>query len=345
MLSKRLRAILVPIFLLFLLFIGSVLLFNSLIQRPSVQGYLLKQLSNAVGYEIDARAIEFSFWEGIGINARDFELKLPGNSDKIAAARIRFNIDFRELLKGRILPTGLTLIEPKIELAIKKGWDISKSGDSRLFKAMPLKAFAGIPSVTLIGAQVSVKDMPLKMIDLSINLSRRSNDPTALDVELNGKIDYREGKIPFSAKGSIMQDERGVVSAEMALRAREIPLSRITWPESLPVKQGIAGIEMTASGTLDGTFWAKGAIKVKDLDFMIIDDGDKKSFAFDEIDLPFHTFYSESKLHIPSLEMKAADFTLNASSTLDLKDKSNPHLEINVKSPAMPLPKTRKSLL
>ena len=100
---------------------------------------------------------------------------------------------------------------------------------------------------------------------------------------------------------------------------------------------------MTANGALDGTFWAKGNITIKDLEFMIIDDGDKKWFAFDKLDLPFHTFYSESKLHIPSLEMKAADFTLNANSTLYLKDKSNPHLEINVKSPAMSL-KTFKKL-
>ena len=343
MLPKRLRSILVPLILLFLFFIGSLLLLNSLIQRPSVQHYLLGQVSKVVGYEIDAGPIEFTFWEGIGISARDFEVKLPGGYDKIAAARIMFKLDLRELIRGNILPTGLTLIEPKIEFAMKEGWDISKPGEGGFFEAMPLKVLAGIPSVTLKGAQISVKDVPLKVTGLFLHLSRKSTDPFTLDVTLDGKIDYREKEIPFSARGSITQDEGGGASAKVSLRASEIPLSRISWPEFLPVKQGIAGIEMTANGALDGTFWAKGNITIKDLEFMIIDDGDKKWFAFDKLDLPFHTFYSESKLHIPSLEMKAADFTLNANSTLYLKDKSNPHLEINVKSPAMSL-KTFKKL-
>ena len=342
MLPKRLRSILVPLFLCFLFFIGSLLLLNSLIQRPSVQQYLLGQVSKAVGYEIDAGPIEFSFWEGIGISARDFAVKLPGGYNKIAAARIMFKLDLWELIRGNILPTGLTLTGPKIEFTIKEGWDISKPDEGGFFETMPLKALAGIPSVTLNGAQISVKEMPFKMTGLFLHLSRKSSDPITIDVQLNGKIDYRQDAIPFSARGRITQDERGGASAEVNLRASEIPLSRISWPEALPVKQGVAGIEMTANGSFDGTFWAKGNLIVKDLDFMIVDEGDKKSFTFDEVDLPFHIFYSESILHIPSLEMKTSDFTLNTTATLDLKDKSNPHIEVNVKSPPMPLKTFRK---
>ncbi len=342
MLLKRLRSILVPLFLCFLLFIGALLLLNSLIQRPSVQHYLLEQISKVVGYEIDSGPVEFTFWEGIGISARDFEVKFPGSHNKIAAAGIMFNLDLRELIRGNFLPTGLTLTEPKIEFDMKEGWDFSRSDEGAFFETMPFKTLVGIPSITLNGAEISLKETPFKVKGLFLHLSRKNSDPVAFDVQLNGKIDYREEEIPFSAEGRIAQDERGGASAEVNLRASEIPLSHINWPESLPVKQGVAGIEMTASGSLDGTFWAKGNLTLKDLDFMIIDDGDKKSFIFDEVDLPFHAFYSESKLHIPSLEMKTSDFTLNANSTLDLKDKSNPHLEINVKSPAMPLKTFRK---
>ena len=321
MLLKRLRSILVPLFLCFLLFIGALLLLNSLIQRPSVQHYLLEQISKVVGYEIDSGPVEFTFWEGIGISARDFEVKFPGSHNKIAAAGIMFNLDLRELIRGNILPTGLTLTEPKIEFDMKEGWDFSRSDEGAFFETMPFKTLVGIPSITLNGAEISLKETPFKVKGLFLHLSRKNSDPVAFDVQLNGKIDYREEEIPFSAEGRIAQDERGGASAEVNLRASEIPLSHINWPESLPVKQGVAGIEMTASGSLDGTFWAKGNLTLKDLDFMIIDDGDKKSFIFDEVDLPFHTFYSESKLHIPSLEIKTSDFTLNASSTVDLKDK------------------------
>ena len=185
MLPKRLKSILIPLLLLFLFFIGSLLLLNSLIQRPSVQHYLLEQVSKVIGYEIDSGPIEFSFWEGIGISARDFEVKLPEGHNKIAAARIMFTLDLRELIRGNILPTGLTLIEPKIEFDMKGGWDISKPGEGGFFEAMPLKALAGIPSVTLKGAQISVKEMPLKLTGLFLHLARKSTDPVTLEVTLD----------------------------------------------------------------------------------------------------------------------------------------------------------------
>jgi len=208
MLPKRLRSILVPLFLLLLFLLGSLLLLNSLIQRPSVQHYLLGQVSKVVGYEIDSGPINFSFWEGIGISARDFKVKLPGGYNKIAAAKIMFRLDLSELIRGNILPTELTLIEPKIEFAMKEGWRISKPGDGGFFETMPIKALAGIPSVTLRGAQISVKEMPLKVTGLFLHLARKSTDPVTLDITLDGKIDYRDEEIPFSAKGRITQDER-----------------------------------------------------------------------------------------------------------------------------------------
>ena len=342
MLPKRLRSILFTLFLCFLFFIGSLLLLNSLIQRPSVQHYLLDQVSKVVGYEIDSGPVEFSFWKGIGISARDFKVKFPGGDNKISAAGIMFNLDLRKLIQGNIIPTGLTLTNPKIEFKMKEGWDISKPGEGDFFETMPFKALVGIPSITLNGAEISVKETPFKLMGLFLQLSRKSTDPVELDVKIEGKILFRQDTIPFSAIGKISQDERGGASAEVNLRASEIPLSGISWPEVLPVKQGSARIEMSAKGSLDGTFWAKGNLSLKDLDFMIVDDEDKKSFLFEEVDLGFHTFYSESKLHTPFLEMKTSDFTLNATSTFDLKDKSNPHLEINVKSPPMPLKTFRK---
>ena len=342
MLLKRLRFILVPLFLLLLFFTGALLLLNSLIQRPSVQHYLLGQISKAVGYEIDSGPIEFTFWEGIGISARDFKVIFPDGHNKIAAAGMTLNLDPEELIRGNILPTGLTLMKPRIELDIKEGWDISKPGASGFFETIPIKTLMGIPSVTLNGAEISAKGIPLKMSGLFLDLSLKNRDPVKLDVTMGGKIVYAEHAIPFWVKGRITQNETGGASAEVNLKAGEIPLAHISWPESLPVRQGVAGIEMTANGSFDGTFWAKGNLIVKDLDFMIIDDGDRKSFVFDEVNLPFHTIYSESKLHIPFLEMKTSDFILNISSAIDLKDKSNPHLQVNIKSPAMPIKTFKK---
>lgn len=48
MFRKKLRALLVPALLLFLLLVALILLLNSLIQNPSVQRYLLGEVSKVL---------------------------------------------------------------------------------------------------------------------------------------------------------------------------------------------------------------------------------------------------------------------------------------------------------
>jgi len=331
----RLRSILLPLFLLFLLFAGSLLLMNSLVQRPAVQKYLLAKLSDAVGYEIDSGPIEFSLRKGIGVSAPNVHLNLPGEYNSITAARIVFSLDIGELIQGKIHVSGLTLVEPRIQIAMKEGWDPSRSDTPGLLKMIPLTALNAIPSLTLDGASITVRDIPLRGTGLFLRLVRNSIEPLTFEVTLNGKVQYRKKKVPVSARGIITCAERGGASAQWSLRISKIPLSSVTWPECLPVKQGTAGVDMRGRASLDGTFWAKGDITLQDLEFEIVDNGDRKSFAFDSLKLPFHTFYSDSKLYIPSLLVKASDFTLNVDSTLDLTDTPDPHLELNVRAPAM----------
>ncbi len=341
MLPKRLRSILVLTFLLLLFFSGSVLLLNSLIQRQSVQHYLLEQLSNEVGYDIHANQIELIFWKGIGIRARDFELRSSEGSEKFVASSIRINLALRQLIKGRIVPIGLTLVEPQIELAMEKGWPFSESRDGTFLEETPLKALAGFPSITLERAHITLKGMPLKSRSLFLNLSRRSKDPAMFDVTLKGKVEYSGEEVPLSARGHLTWDKTSGASAQLKLKASGIPLSHIQLPD-LPVKKGRAALEATAAGSLNGTFSAKGQITINDLEFMIIDAGDKKSFSFEKLSLPFNAVYAESILQIPSFQMKAPGLTLNITSKLDLGDTSNPHLDLRVKSEAMPLETFRR---
>ncbi|MBU1904168.1 MAG: DUF3971 domain-containing protein [Proteobacteria bacterium] len=303
---------------------------------------MLEQLSNAVGYEIHANQIELIFWQGIGVSARNFEVRSPQGPEKFTASRISVNLSLRALIRGDIVPTGLTLVQPEIELALEKGWWLSKSDGGSFLEETPLKALAGFPSVTLEKALVHVKGMPLKVKDLFLHLSRRRKAPVKHDITLKGKIVYMREEVPFSVRGSIVSDERRGTSAEMRLWADKIPISCISWPDAVPVQKGVAGIEMNANRSFDGNLSAKGTITAKNLEFMIIDDGDKKSFSFANLSLPFNASYAGSMLEIPFFQMKGAGFTLDVSSTLDLKDRSNPHLNLNVKSPAMPLETFRR---
>ncbi|MDQ1335989.1 MAG: AsmA 2 protein [Thermodesulfobacteriota bacterium] len=339
---RRLRSILFLTFLLFLLFFGSVLLLHSLIQKPSVQDYLLQRLSEAVGYEIHANRIQLIFWKGVGIQARDFEVRTPGDVKAIAASRIRITLSLPELVRGRIVPTGLALEEPQIELDVGDGrWFSSSGGDNAFFGESPLKALAGFPSVTLERAQIALRGTPFVSRALFVRLSRRSRDPATFDVILNGKVDYRGAEVPLSARGHIAWDAISGPSAHVEVKAHGIPLSHIQLPD-LPVKKGTADMDVTASGSLNAGISAKGKIIINDLDFAIIDDGDTKSFSFARLLLPFDASYSESALKIPSFQVRGPGFTLDVISRLDLKDKSNPYLSLSVTSDVMPVETFRR---
>ncbi|MBW1780978.1 MAG: AsmA-like C-terminal domain-containing protein [Deltaproteobacteria bacterium] len=252
------------------------------------------------------------------------------------ASRIRINLSLRQLLKGHIVPTGLTLVEPQIELDTENGWSFSESGGGAFLGRTPVTGLAGFPSVTLEQAHITLKGTPVKARSLFLRLSRRPKDPTRFDVTLKGKIDYRGEVIPLSAMGHITRDKNVGTAAHVKLSASRIPLSHIRLPD-LPVKKGTAAVEVTAVGSPGGAFSAKGEITINDIEFLIIDDGDKKSFSFEKVSLPFDAVYADSILQIPSLQMKAHGFTLNVNSRLDLRDTSNPHLDLSVKSEAMPV--------
>ncbi len=338
---RRIKSILFLTLLLFLLFSGSVLLLHSLIENASVQGYLLQRLSKTVGYDIHASRIRLIFWKGVGIRARDFEVRGADGAKAVAASRISITLSLPELIRGNIVPTALSLVEPRMELDADEGWQATPAGKAEISGETPLKALAGFPSVTLERAQISLKGTPFMFRDLYLRLSRTSVDPATFDMMLNGKMAYKGDEAPLSARGCITWDPTSGFSADVKLKARGLPLSHIQLPD-LPVKKGTADLDATAFGTLSTGISVKGQITLNDLDFAIIDDGDIKSFSFERLLVPFDASYTETELKIPSFQVRGPGFTLDVSSRLDLVDRSNPHLNISVRGDAMPVETFRR---
>ncbi|HEN20568.1 MAG TPA: hypothetical protein ENN86_00995, partial [Desulfobacteraceae bacterium] len=113
---KKLKAVLLPCLLLFLLFVSIILLLNSLLHKPSVQQYIIKQISQSVGYELRSGDIEISFWGGIGISVTDFEAKSMSGDERITAPMVRFLFDPAVLFTRQICSTSIFLSMPVIEL-------------------------------------------------------------------------------------------------------------------------------------------------------------------------------------------------------------------------------------
>ena len=206
MFRKKLRAILVPAFLLFLLLVALILFLNSLIQSPSVQRYLLGELSKAIKYEISAGQIEISLWGGIGITAHNFKARSKVGLESIVASRVRVTLDAGELIKGRVVPTRISVFRPLVEFAFEKGRGASKPGQVSDIKAMLLQRLAGFPAVSTEDGRIRIKDVPFEIEHFYSNVFQMKGDPQKLEVSLRGRFVHQKEKLPFTMRGTIGQD-------------------------------------------------------------------------------------------------------------------------------------------
>jgi AsmA-like C-terminal region len=337
--KKKLRVIIVLPILLFLLFAAVVLLLNSLIQRPSIQQFLMGELSKATGYELRTGEIKISFWRGIGLSADSFEARSRSGAESIVASKVRVTLDAGELLNKRIVPTKIFLLEPEIDLSIKKDWrSAGKTGDSVLREIFS-ENLAKLAFISMKKARISIGDFPLTLDKVYSDVFQKNGETQSFAVNIRGNVEFKEQEIPFTIKGTVDRgfNENGSPSFEVELKTGNVPLKWIPCPDSMPVKRGRAQADISIKGTLEGPVSAKGEIVVKDLRFLLTDDGITKEFVQPRLALDIESSYFKDTLKIPSFRIKAPDFSLAGSSSFDLKDISNPGLTLKVKGPFMPL--------
>ena len=336
---KKLRAILLPTFFVFLLFVLFVLLVNLLIQSPSVQRYLIDHLSEVTGYELHVGKVDVIIWRGIGISAYDVEAKSRIWPESIVASHIRIILDVKELIRGRIVPTKIFLFRPRIELAIKKGLKPSKPGEVSGLKEMLVPMLAGFGSAYMEEAHICIKNFPFELEDLYLNISQQTKDPIRIQGILKGKVAYRNERIAFTLRGTITQDvnQQSNPIVDLKLKTGKVPLAWITWFKSLSVEEGSAEANINIKGVIGGPVSAEGNIIAKDTRFLLVRHERRKDYSFDRLAVDFSSVYSEKILQVSSLRVNAFDFSLTASSKLDFRHTSNPHLSLRVESPFMPL--------
>ena len=340
--QKRLKAILLPVLLFLSLTVLLGLLLNLLIQTDPFQRYLLEQLSRTTGYELSAEKIMLNFSNGIGVRARNFRVHTPEGDEMAGAAGIRMNFSLKELLRGRIIPTELAILDPKIHLVAKKDHGFSFQGIGPGTEKAYIKILAAFPLVSLENAHVVLETvgLPLKTLALTLEfgqLTRKSRNPVLLEASFHGAAFYNGATAPFSGKGMIGENAGKGLWIDSRLSLKEIPLTRLPLPEDLPVKKGVAGINATIRGNLDGILSIDGELVFRELDFLLIDEGDKKAFSFDQLTVPFRASYVDSVLRIPFFQIQNAAFLLNGASTFNFTKPENPHLDLKVKSPFMTL--------
>jgi len=340
---KRLKAILLPSLLCLSLTVLLGVLAHFLIHTDAVQHYLLKQLSQATGYKLSAEEITLNFRHGIGIQARNFRVSTTGGHEKAGAARVRMSFNPGELLKGRIVPTELVILDPEIylnpeiHLAAKEDHPLSLTGQSPVFEKSYTRILAAFPLVSLENAHVVLNTAGVAMKNLNIRLAGKSKDPLLLEASFHGTAFYNGATAPFSGKGVIRENSEKGFLIDARFNVKEIPMTHLPLPEELSVQKGVADIHAVVKGSPDGILSMDGKLAFKGLDFLLVDDADKKAFSFNRLTLPFNASYVDSVLRIPFFQIQNAAFTLNGASTFDFTHPSGPHLDLKVKSPFMTL--------
>ena len=335
--QKRLKAILLPVLLFLSLAVLLGVLANFLIHTDPVQHYLLEQLSHTTGYELSAEKITLNFSNGIGIRARNFKISTAAGHEKAGAARIRINFNLGELLKGRIVPTELAILDPEIHLAAKKDQGFSLKGKGPVLERSYARILAAFPLVSLINAHVVLETAGVTMKNLNIQLARKSKDPILLETSFHGTALCNGTTAPFSGRGVIRESAEKGFWIDGRFHVKEIPMTHLPLPEALSVKKGVADINASVKGSPNGILSIDGKLVFRDLDFLLINGGDKKAFSFEQLTVPFNASYVNSVLRIPFFQVQNTAFTLNGASTFNFTDPGDPHLDLKVKSPFMTL--------
>lgn len=339
MIPKKLKAFFLPALLLMLLAVASVLLANSLINRPSVQQYLLGQLAESTGFDLSTGKIDISLWGGIGISAHDLEAKSRFEPESITASQVKIFLDAKELIKGRIVPVKMSLLRPRIKMALEQDWVFSKHGEVSGLKKMILRRLSGLSAVSMKNAKVCIENLPFELEDIIFSASQKRKDPISFDVRLEGKVAYKKEKAPFTLRGNIRRDadEKNNPFADVTVKGNDIPLSWIPWPDYLPVDKGKANVDIRIAGVLDGTLSSTGKIVTNGLHLRLVRPRGSKSFSFPKLAFDFESHFSTQTLQISSVRLNGPDFSLSAHSKIDFEDSSNPCLTLSLKSPYVPL--------
>ncbi|OPX34725.1 MAG: hypothetical protein B1H11_10270 [Desulfobacteraceae bacterium 4484_190.1] len=349
MFSKKTKLVILPAFVLFLLFISSVLLLNELIHKPSVQRYLLEQLSRAVNFEFHTRKMEITFWGGIGITLHDIEARsLVGPERTLSAPKARITFDVSELIQKRFIPKKIYLLRPRMEFAFNKDQQrpLLTESKAQLFKEIVLSVLSGQGMVTIEMGRIYLKDLPLEVNHFYMNVSQKIGAFRTLKISSRGTVLFKKEEAGFRLHGTINQD--AVTLAEpildITIDTDNTPLTWFPYPSFLPVKKGHASCNLNLKGPLSGPISAEGKIDLHDISFLMALSDRIKEFSFPQFMINFESTFSKKTFEFPYLRVQGPDFSLSSSLKLDFKDSSNPYIGLEVKSDYMSL-STLKSII
>ncbi|MBW2095810.1 MAG: AsmA-like C-terminal region-containing protein [Deltaproteobacteria bacterium] len=335
--QKRIKSLLFPGILLILLVCTCVLYADFLLQRPSVQRFLVKKVSEAAGYDVKVESFRIYLWRGLKITAHGLTATARNRKEHITASIARIGLDGKALLRGRFVPRSLDLDNPVISISFPRQKEGEKRSLEEILGNVGLLKLAAIRSLSITGGQVNIEGSPFSLQSLFLKVSRKETKTLDQVIHLKTALGFKGGHIPFYLQGHVRYGKKQErITVDLSGKTRRIPVSWVPWPRFAPFSGGLIDVDFHVAGPLGDSLSAGGTFQGRDLRFAITRRDRRKEYALPSMTLDFNARLEKGilKIHIP--QAKLLDTSLSARIFFE-PAKPSPRLELSIKSPFMSL--------
>jgi hypothetical protein len=346
MFIKEIRAFIKRSILLFLLAAALIILANSLIQGPYVQKKMLERISNAIGYDIEAKGIEIDLWKGIGLSINDLSARSKQGDRRFSASNVSMTLDVRQLLAGRIVPSNFYLTEPTIEIPWKKEYSLDPELKRFLPEKIPLFWFLGVHSLVIEQGHVIFTGASFNLENFNLRAVRINASPASEFMIISrGQIGFKGEKAGFRINGKVTPpvNDSDPMLVDVKVKTDKAPLNWFRWPASIPVKDGYFKTRLDIEGDPTDHLSMKGLIDVERLEFELVRRDKRKVFSVPEITIDFQSVVRGDNIDVRPLKLRGDDLSIDLGFAFDLQKAGGPFLDLNFKSEFMEV-ETFKSL-
>ena len=338
--SKKIKcfAVLSILLLLSLLFLPRA--FQALSRNRILKDYLLSRAGNFIGCELAAGHIHFDFVGGLRITVNEFSAKSDSDNSKFAAASLELTLDAGAIIRGRVVPKRLLLTQPELEPALAKPRKTTGMPDfDTLLSHNFFKSLDRIDYVAINAGRIFLKDQNLTLDNLFLQISPQEHNKNLLNVDMYGRLEVNKEKACFFTRGDIDLGGSGnqEIIAGLMVRIKELPLSWLPSPRSLPVEKGRADVVIDLTIMPPGSISMNGQLLVSDLCFLVDKAKGVKEYSLPEAVVSFKADYRNKIFNISEFDIKTDDYSLHADAMFDLRNKADPYLDLKVSSPFMAL--------
>ncbi len=330
--AKRIRRAIIILCLLVGFILISLISAGVLITRPSFQRYLLRHISNKIGYRIDIRSISISLTHGLGIGMHHIKVGSKKAPFAISCPDAFISYRISELIKGRFIPEKIIIMDPNIVINKTNVPSTKKGGFDK--KKVFLLATT-MASFQLRNAEISIKDLSLELSPMDIGIARKGEN--RLYVWLRGKGSIRGQGFSLDTHGNISLTKGDLIVARLEVNTRDLPLSLASVKDSLIFLKGTSNSKIRLSMTSEGELKATGVVEIKGMDLVLKGKHNQKTeYRFDSLSIDLTAGYSKRSITFHSVRIKEKDFCLNTRARIDLGKKGSPFISLNVTSSFMP---------